>query len=118
MIHTPAAVAVPLRMDEDGAIRIGNTRITFSTIINWYKLGHTVEDLHEGYPTIPLSDLHAVIAYYLANKDMVDAYLTQEEREAEEIRAKIEASYTPEQKARVESVRQKVLEKRQSLQQK
>lgn len=109
MIHTPAAVAVPLRMDEGGVIRIGQTRVIFSTVINWYKLGHTVEDLHESYPTIPLSDLHAVIAYYLANQDVVDAYLEQEEREAEEVRAKIEASYTPEQKAKVEGVRQKVL---------
>ena len=112
MIATPIAIDVPLRTDSDGVIRVGNTRVTLHTIIGFYNSGETPENLHDGFPTVSLADIYAVIAYYLSNRAAVDDYLHQIDIEAEQIRRKIEASYTPEQKARIERLHKLVAEKR------
>jgi uncharacterized protein (DUF433 family) len=113
MIHTPIATDVPLRTDSDGVIRVGQTRVTLHTLIGFYNAGHTPEALHDGFPTVSLADIHAILAYYLANQETVDAYLRQIDEEGERIRRKIEASSTPEQQARMERLQKLVAEKRQ-----
>ena len=115
MIATPIAIDVPLQTDTDGVIRVGNTRVTLHTIIGFYNSGETPEDLHDGFPTVSLSDIYAVIAYYLVNRDAVDDYLHQIDIKAEQIRREIEANYTAKQKAlhaRLRALRDK---KKQSL---
>ncbi len=74
MISTPATIAVPVRTDEDGVIRVGQTRVTLVTLISFYKQGESPEALHEAFPTVSLGDVYAVVAYYLAHQAEVDAY--------------------------------------------
>lgn len=95
MIATHPTLIVPLHTDEDGNIRVSRTRVTLDTIVGFYKQGDTAERLHEGFPTVPLADIHAVIAYYLAHREEVDAYLQRREEEAARIRAEWEAKYPP-----------------------
>ena len=99
MIALPAALDVPLKEDQDGNIRVSGTRVTLDTIIGFYRQGETPEDLHEGFPTVPLADIYAVIAYYLANQDEVDAYLKQRDEEAERVRQEWETRNPPPTKA-------------------
>ncbi|MCI0713210.1 MAG: DUF433 domain-containing protein [Chloroflexi bacterium] len=89
------SLIIPLQTDEHGVIRVSGTRVTLDSIINYYLQGQTPEALHEGFPTVPLTDIYAVIAYYLANRDELDAYLKQQETEAERIRQEFEATYPP-----------------------
>jgi uncharacterized protein (DUF433 family) len=105
MLKTPVIVEVPLHTDANGVIRISNTRVTLETLIGYYLQGETPEDLHEGFPTVPLSDIYAVITYYLANQDDVDAYMQASAKEARALREQIESAYTPEQRARIERLR-------------
>jgi hypothetical protein len=51
--------------------------------------------LHAGFPTVPLSDIYAVIAYYLSHRAEVDSYLKRRIDEAERIRQEVEAKYPP-----------------------
>ena len=88
-------MTIPLRTDEHGAIRIGNTRVTLDSIINFYLQGESPEDLHAGFPSVPLSDIYAVIAYYLSHRAEVDSYLKRRNNEAERIRLEVEAKYPP-----------------------
>ena len=81
----------PLRMDEEGTIRIGKSRVNFDLVIEQYENGMTPEDLVRAYDTLDLADIHAVIAYYLRHLDEVRAYLKRRQEEAEALRAKIEA---------------------------
>ena len=111
MITTPIAIDVPLRTDANSVIRIGNTRVTLHTIIGFYNSGETPEDLHEGFPTVSLAEIYAIIAYYLANRALVDDYVRQVDIEAEKMRREIEAQYTPDQKARTEHFRKLVAQK-------
>jgi hypothetical protein len=59
-----------------------------------------------------LTDVYAVIAYYLANREEVDAYLKERDEVANRIRQEIEANYTPEQKAHAEYFRALLAQKR------
>lgn len=105
-------MTIPLRMDEHGAIRVGGTRVTLDTIIARYHQGDSPEAIHEGFDVLPLNDIYAVIAYYLAHRDELDAYLQRRDEEAERIRQEVEAGYTPEQKALQERMRKLAEEKR------
>ena len=88
-------MTIPLHMDEHGLMRVSGTRVTLDSIINYYLQGESPEDLHEGFPTVPLPDIYAVIAYYLTHRDELDAYLKRRETEANRIRQEIEARYPP-----------------------
>src|SRR5207253_10601472 len=81
----------PLRLDEGGAVRVGNSRISLDLIVEQYENGMTPEDMVRAYDTLVLADVFAVIAYYLRHRDEVRVYLKRREEEAEALRAKIEA---------------------------
>src|SRR6266513_3101229 len=83
--------APPLRVDEGGAVRVGNSRVSLDLIVEQYENGMTPEDMVRAYDTLVLADVHAVIAYYLRHRDEVRAYLKRRKEEAKALRAKIEA---------------------------
>ncbi|MEO1287093.1 MAG: DUF433 domain-containing protein [Chloroflexota bacterium] len=112
MIHTPAAVAVPLRTDEHGVIRISQTRVTLVTVINRYKAGDSIETLHESFDAVSLSELYAVIAYYLANQVTIDDYIKQIEDVAQQTKQDWENRYTDEQTERTKYFRQAIAQKK------
>ncbi len=92
-----AAEPPPLRRDAGGTIRVGNTRVTLDTVIAAYCGGQTVDDIAEAFDTLRLADIHAVIAYYLRHREAVDAYLERRDREADELRRKIEQRFPPDE---------------------
>ncbi len=112
MISDPLTMIVPLRMDEQGAIRVSGTRVTLDTVIARYHQGDSPEAIHAGFSTLSVTDIYAIIAYYLAHRDELDAYLQRRDEEAERLRQEIEANYTPEQKAFNERIRKLVEDKR------
>ncbi len=80
----------PLRQDEGGAVRVGNSRITLDLIVEEYEDGMTPEDMVRAYDTLALADVHAAIAYYLRHQEQVRAYLERREAEAASLRLKVE----------------------------
>lgn len=99
-------MALPLKMDEHGMIRVSGTRVTLDTVIACYQQGDSPEAIHEGFDVLPLNDIYAVIAYYLANRAELDAYLKRGQEEDTRLRQEWEARYTPEQKAFNTRIRQ------------
>jgi uncharacterized protein (DUF433 family) len=112
MAALPETDPLPLKMDEHGVIRVSGTRVTLDTVIACYHQGDSPEAIHEGFDVLPLKDIYAVIAYYLAHHDELDAYLRRGRDEAERLRQEWEASYTPEQKTFNQRIRQLAEEKR------
>jgi uncharacterized protein (DUF433 family) len=112
MIPDPLTMTIPLQTDEHGAIRVSGTRVTLDTIIARHHQHDSPEAIHEGFPTVPVTDIYAIIAYYLAHREELDAYLTRRDEEAKRIRQEVEANYTPEQKASNERFRKLIEEKR------
>ncbi len=96
---------VPLQADEDGVIRIRGTRLTLDTVITAFQQDEPPKTIAEDY-SLPLPDVHAVIAYYLRHRDEIDIYLDRRRREAEELRQKVEERFPP------AGIRQRLLARR------
>ena len=95
MGFTLRADAPPIREDESGALRVGNTRVLLELVIHAFQDGATPETIVRQYDTLELKDVYAVISYYLQHRDDVEAYLTQREEAAEQVRRRVEATPQP-----------------------
>ncbi len=112
MIGEPVSIHVPLHTDSSGTIRVSGTRVPLDTVITCYHQGATPEAIHRSFDVLPINDIYAVIAWYLANRDEADSYLSRREAEGERLRQEIEAGYIPEQRAFNERVKALAVEKR------
>jgi len=86
------AEAPPLRVDEGGVVRVGNSRVSLDLVVEQYNNGVAPEDLVRAYDTLTLLDVHAVIAYYLGHRAHVHDYLAKRAEDARQLREKIEAA--------------------------
>ena len=82
---------VPLHEDSYGSVRVIGSRITLDTIVGCFKMGDTAEDIQDGFPSLSLAQINAVIGWYLKNRAEVDEYLREREVEAEKLRREIES---------------------------
>ena len=82
---------LPLRVDQDGVVRVGHTRIPIDRVVYEFNSGATPEEIVLRYDTLRLDDVYFTIGYYLRHKAEVNAYLAERERQAQENIAKIEA---------------------------
>ena len=89
IVNTP----VPLNTDTDGVVRVGGTRVTLDTVIAAFKEGATAEEIVSQYPTLQLADVYAVIGYYLQRQPEIEAYLSQRQHQAKEVRNQNEARF-------------------------
>ena len=108
MFSKPPAIEIPLRTDEHGKIRVGNSNVLLELVIYAYQQGETAEGILNQYPTLILSDVYAVITYYLVNQTEIQNYLDESELKITQIQRDVEASYSTETKqllARLRSVR-------------
>jgi uncharacterized protein (DUF433 family) len=99
MIPNSPTMTVPLRTDEHGAIRIGKTRVLLELIIHAYYMGETPEGIVDSYPSLTTAEVYAVIGYYLANREEIDAYVRERDQQADQILRDMEAKLTPEARA-------------------
>jgi uncharacterized protein (DUF433 family) len=87
-IHPEVA---PLRTDQYGVIRVGDSRVVLDIVIREFNNGADPEGIVHGYPTLNLADVYGVIAYYLRHRKEMDEYLRARREEAEQLRQEIEA---------------------------
>ncbi len=86
---------IPLVTDGDGVMRVSGTRVTLDTMIAAWREGATAEAIVEQYPSVPLADVYAVLAYYLRHQQEVNAYLDKRRELAEQTRAENERRFPP-----------------------
>ena len=99
----------PLRQEESGALRVGESRVLVELVIQEFLDGATPEAIAQRYPTATLADIYAVIAYYLRHRDEVEEYLRQREQRADEVRQRIER-----QQGDLADLRQRLLSRQRS----
>ena len=68
---------------EDGALRIGGTRVGLSSVVAHFQHGQTPEQIVESFPTLTLAQVYGAIAYYLENQKLIDDYLAELRRRLE-----------------------------------
>jgi uncharacterized protein (DUF433 family) len=83
MTLTLEPITLPLVTSDKGVVFVKETRIPIDVIIDEYLGGATAEDIVQNYSSLKLSDVHAVLSYYLSHKQEVDTYLAQQEAFAE-----------------------------------
>ena len=84
---------IPLKVNTDGVLQIGGTRVTLDTIVDAFNEGATAEEIVYQYPTLTLADVYTVIGYYLQRKEEVDAYLLQRQKTADQVRIQNEVRF-------------------------
>ncbi len=94
---------VKLTKTESGVLRVGNSRVSLDTVIIAFGQGATPEQIVEDYDSLELSEVYAVISYYLQNREEVENYLTQRKVEREKLRREIESRSNP------QGIREKLL---------
>jgi uncharacterized protein (DUF433 family) len=97
---------VPLRIDDGGVVRVGNTRVTLDSVVAAYGYGATAEQIADDFPVLELADIHAVIGYYLRHREEVERYLQEQQHVADQVRQEIQAVIAP------TGIRQRLLARR------
>lgn len=90
MLNAAATEPIPLSTGSDGVIRVADTRVTLSTVIDSFLTGASPEEIAQDFPVLRLDDVYAVITYYLRHRAEVDAYLRERRTRAEVLRREIE----------------------------
>ncbi len=90
------AQPIPLHVNEDGLVMITGSRVPVDTVVRAYRNGDTAEEIAGHYEAIKLSQVYAVIAYYLEHQHEVDDYLKQRQMQQEETRRFIDETFDQE----------------------
>lgn len=104
LLHPPT---LPLR-DDGGVLRIGATRVTLDSVVGTFHLGATAEEIVLSFPTLQLSEVYAVLSYYLKHRTELDAYLADREKRSAEWEALGRANPS------VQGIRERLLARQQS----
>jgi len=68
-----------------GTPHIAGTGVTVRTIVRWYKLGMSPEEIAAEYSHLELAQVYAALAYYHANREEMEAQMAAEEVESERL---------------------------------
>lgn len=108
MTITLHADPVPLRVDEAGAIRVGDSRVTLDVLLEYLRTGMTAEEIARGLDSLTLADVHGALSYYFRHRVEMDEYLHARASEAQSLRDQIvtaNAAHLASLKARLDAVR-------------
>lgn len=64
---------------------IVETRISLDSVVYAFLNGESPESIAQNFPLITLEQVYGAIAFYLANKELVDAYLKAGEAEFDKL---------------------------------
>ena len=96
-----------LSQDEFGYITVTGHRIGLDHLADLYNEGWSVEMIACEFDLLSLAEIHKVIAFYLENRQDVDAYVRAERAECEKLRAATSPGITlAELRRRIECMRQ------------
>ncbi len=87
-INTPVDLSTLIGARADlhgGRPCLAGTGMTVHAIARRYLQDQRAEELAADLPDISLSHIHAAIAYYLANRERIDAELAEDEAEADRL---------------------------------
>ena len=82
--------AAPLKLWDDGSIRVGSSRVTLDSVVHEFTGGATAEQIQDDFPSLSLREIYGAISYYLEHQTQIEDYLHQREQEATRVRAEVE----------------------------
>jgi uncharacterized protein (DUF433 family) len=84
----PPVLAKQYAEQRNGAYWISGTRLSLDSVIYAFLSGASPESIVQSFPLLTLEQVYGAIAFYLTNKEVIDAYL----KEGEEIFRRLQQS--------------------------
>jgi uncharacterized protein (DUF433 family) len=84
-----------VRTDAGGALRVGTTDLPLDSVVAAFHQGHSPEMIRAQYLSLTLEEAYGAIAYYLAHRKDVDAYLQRQDALWSQWRARADAAAAP-----------------------
>jgi uncharacterized protein (DUF433 family) len=78
-------LAKPYIEQRDTGYWIAGTRISLDSVVLSYLNGESPENIAQDFPLLLLEQIYGAIAFYLSNRDIVDAYLEKSEDEFQQL---------------------------------
>jgi hypothetical protein len=69
--------------------------VTLDSVVTAFRAGATVEAIAQKFPSVPLADVHLIVAQYLHHAAEIDAYLSGQRAEAVALRQSTEQRFDP-----------------------
>ena len=95
MALTVESQPIPLTTTPEGVVRITGTRIPLETVVRAFYAGATAEEIAQDFPSLTLAQVYAVLAYYLAYRADVDAYIVERTTVNAAVRITHETQFNP-----------------------
>ena len=89
MTATPTVVKQYVEQRDQG-YWIEETRISLDSVVYAFLNGESPESIAQNFPLLPLEQVYGAVAFYLANKELIDGYLKEGEAEFEKLQQCIE----------------------------
>ena len=70
----------------DGGYFVGDTRVSLDSVVFAFLRGESPEGIVESFPSLGLEQIFGALAFYLANREVVDRYLREGQTEFETLR--------------------------------
>lgn len=70
----------------EGGYRVAGTRVSLGSIVCAFLAGQTAESIAQSFPILRLEQVYGAIAFYLANRSAIDAYLAKAESKFDALR--------------------------------
>ena len=88
-VHLEPKMPLPdfLAVDPDGELRLTGHRIRLIDVAQRYQEGFSVEGIVEHYPSLNLSLVHKVVAYFLEHEAEVGSLISANQDEMDRLRA-------------------------------
>lgn len=61
----------------DGGYWVAGSRVSLDSIVYAFHQGQSAESIAQSFPALSLEAVYGAITFYLANREIVDDYLTQ-----------------------------------------
>jgi uncharacterized protein (DUF433 family) len=95
--------------ERDGGYWVRGTRISLESVVSRFLEGLSPETIQsECFPTLSRAQVEGAISFYLDNRQAVDCYLRQTERDFAAVRQRLAADY-PDAKRKFDAVLQDAL---------
>jgi uncharacterized protein (DUF433 family) len=70
---------------KDEGYWIEGTRISLDSVVYAFLNGESPESIAQNFPLLSLEQVYGAIAFYLANRELIDEYLKEGEKEFEQL---------------------------------
>lgn len=63
--------------EQEGCYRVVGKRVSLDSIVYAFLAGQSPESIAQSFPVLTLEEVYGAIAFYLANREVIDQYLAE-----------------------------------------